>query len=229
MNWKNIAVASAAPVEAARPALKPSITDLEDAAKRWDARSDSFAQGKNQICRDMAAKLRRFGSYASEAQRGFAEKLVAWSLPRPVVTPQALVTGYGASPAQATAIAAAVSNEMPMPDTFAVMQKHSKFLVGDLTIQRQNQNTICWIKVKGFERVVGKIDNGVATLFTPRFYGKPERLQWVREILAEIEANPLGTAMKYGKLSGRCCMCGRDLTDPVSIERGIGPICEGGF
>jgi len=25
---------------------------------------------------------------------------------------------------------------------------------------------------------------------------------------------------------GKCCRCGKALTDPVSIEKGIGPICE---
>lgn len=32
-------------------------------------------------------------------------------------------------------------------------------------------------------------------------------------------------AAEYGKLYGVCCICGRTLTDEVSIERGIGPIC----
>jgi hypothetical protein len=30
----------------------------------------------------------------------------------------------------------------------------------------------------------------------------------------------------YGKQFGRCCLCGRTLTDDVSISLGIGPICE---
>jgi len=34
-------------------------------------------------------------------------------------------------------------------------------------------------------------------------------------------------AAHYGKLYGRCIVCGRTLTDETSIERGIGPICEG--
>jgi hypothetical protein len=34
-------------------------------------------------------------------------------------------------------------------------------------------------------------------------------------------------AAEYGKLYGRCMICGRTLTDPESIERGIGPICAG--
>lgn len=30
-----------------------------------------------------------------------------------------------------------------------------------------------------------------------------------------------------GKASGVCQVCGRELTDPKSIESGIGPVCEG--
>lgn len=37
------------------------------------------------------------------------------------------------------------------------------------------------------------------------------------------DANACSTA--YGLLSGRCGVCGRLLTDPVSIEAGIGPKC----
>lgn len=46
------------------------------------------------------------------------------------------------------------------------------------------------------------------------------------EKINEIAADPLGVAQMYGKQTGRCCCCSRELTDPVSIERGIGPICE---
>jgi len=35
--------------------------------------------------------------------------------------------------------------------------------------------------------------------------------------------------MKYGKLAGRCCSCGRELTDDDSIEAGIGPVCARKF
>lgn len=34
-------------------------------------------------------------------------------------------------------------------------------------------------------------------------------------------------AAEFGRLYGQCCVCARLLTDPVSVERGIGPICEG--
>lgn len=38
-------------------------------------------------------------------------------------------------------------------------------------------------------------------------------------------ADPEKAAVAYGKLTGSCSCCGRELSDPDSIARGIGPIC----
>jgi hypothetical protein len=39
-------------------------------------------------------------------------------------------------------------------------------------------------------------------------------------------ADPLASAVAYGKKFGRCAVCHRELSDPESIARGIGPICQ---
>lgn len=41
--------------------------------------------------------------------------------------------------------------------------------------------------------------------------------------------DPLGEAVRFGRLFGGCSICGRGLKDPVSVERGIGPICAERF
>lgn len=38
-------------------------------------------------------------------------------------------------------------------------------------------------------------------------------------------AGPREAAIRYGKEIGKCAICHRTLTNPDSIERGIGPIC----
>jgi len=43
--------------------------------------------------------------------------------------------------------------------------------------------------------------------------------------IVTVSADPRGEAVRHGKETGRCSCCGRTLTDPVSIELGIGPIC----
>jgi len=47
--------------------------------------------------------------------------------------------------------------------------------------------------------------------------------------LLEIAASPAEALKAKGKETGRCCCCGRELTDPVSVANGIGPICESNF
>jgi hypothetical protein len=48
-----------------------------------------------------------------------------------------------------------------------------------------------------------------------------------------VSLNPLDVtleeAKEYGRKTGTCYMCSRELTNPVSIENGIGPICASKF
>lgn len=67
----------------------------------------------------------------------------------------------------------------------------------------------------------GKIDlNGN---FTPRDETPEGTVDALRRLSFDTDA----TLTAYGKLTGRCGMCGLELTNPESIERGIGPICLG--
>lgn len=49
----------------------------------------------------------------------------------------------------------------------------------------------------------------------------------VVEALEKAEVDPKGAAVEYGRQTGSCSCCGRELSDPVSIFGGIGPICLG--
>lgn len=75
-----------------------------------------------------------------------------------------------------------------------------------------------YVKVKATDDYLGKIQGG-------KFWS-------VRGIHADVEADvvsvasdPHQAAVAYGKKFGVCAVCGRELTDHSSIERGIGPIC----
>ncbi|WP_440066472.1 DUF6011 domain-containing protein [Streptosporangium sp. OZ121] len=50
----------------------------------------------------------------------------------------------------------------------------------------------------------------------------------VRDLRPE-HALTIEEAMAFGRETGSCCICGRVLTNPESIEKGIGPICEQRF
>lgn len=50
-----------------------------------------------------------------------------------------------------------------------------------------------------------------------------------REVIATLVEDPKAAAIAFGHKVGRCCICSRTLTDPQSIEAGIGPICASKF
>lgn len=48
-------------------------------------------------------------------------------------------------------------------------------------------------------------------------------------LLRRFSANPAGVAAEYGRLTGNCCFCGRELTDERSTSVGYGPVCAGHY
>lgn len=48
----------------------------------------------------------------------------------------------------------------------------------------------------------------------------------VHALLQDVESRGLEAVKEIGLATGRCCICGRTLTDEHSIKNGIGPICE---
>jgi hypothetical protein len=70
----------------------------------------------------------------------------------------------------------------------------------------------------------------------PKYLGKvtPNRLDSrlnddVKAVILEAASDPLTAAVRYGRETGSCSCCGRDLTNPESIRMGIGPICREKF
>jgi len=69
----------------------------------------------------------------------------------------------------------------------------------------------------------GKIYHGFIDLdggFFPRTEDKD-----VHDLLGTFDSDPAATASAYGRRTGRCCFCGRELTDGRSVAVGYGPIC----
>lgn len=75
------------------------------------------------------------------------------------------------------------------------------------------------IYVKDRGEYVGKIVGG-------KFLARREAPADILELLRTVAADPKEAATAYGKATGVCACCGRELTDPASIAAGIGPICE---
>jgi galactokinase/mevalonate kinase-like predicted kinase len=97
--------------------------------------------------------------------------------------------------------------------------KSPKFRVDNMVLSRAPDSGVnagaIYVKVDG--EYAGKVTGG---------YWLPCRApEGTLEKLQEVAKDPLGSAVAYGKRTGNCSACGRDLTNHGSIEKGIGPIC----
>lgn len=70
----------------------------------------------------------------------------------------------------------------------------------------------------------------------PKYLGKvtPSRMDSripdsVKETLVAAAGDPLTAAVRYGRETGSCSCCGKELTNKESIRLGIGPICREKF
>ena len=65
---------------------------------------------------------------------------------------------------------------------------------------------------------LGKIKGG-------RFFRSNECTAEQEAEIIVVASNPAESAVAYGRRTGNCAICGRELTVGESIDRGIGPIC----
>lgn len=97
--------------------------------------------------------------------------------------------------------------------------KRPKLRVGELVLMWGKNDAIY---VKGgsayHDPYYGKVVDG---LWHPARDATPE----VTAALVALAADPLAEAVAYGRRTGNCAACGRELTVKESIDRGIGPIC----
>lgn len=100
--------------------------------------------------------------------------------------------------------------------------KKLAFVADGLKIKPAKENSrnagALYVTLGSYDSYQGKIVGG---RFYPVGSAQPDTLAK----LNEIAANPSQAARDYGKRTGVCCCCGRELTDPESIAAGIGPIC----
>lgn len=73
------------------------------------------------------------------------------------------------------------------------------------------------------DRALG--DVYVGKIVAGQFMARSEAQADTLSILCEIAADPTKAATHYGRSTGSCGCCGRELTDPDSVAAGIGPIC----
>jgi hypothetical protein len=163
----------------------------------------SFAQ-------DMLRALRRFGSLTPNQEAAVERCMNRAAAPKP----QIAVAGEGfAQLGEALNRAKARGLKHPC----LVFAKFAFKLAGP-----KSKNPGC-IYVTGGRRFgstyFGKIDLG------GRYSPSRDADATIQGEVTEVMKDPLASVVAHGRETGECACCGRQLIDPESVERGIGPIC----
>ena len=96
-----------------------------------------------------------------------------------------------------------------------------KFVVSRAPDQGVNKGAL-YVKQKDEGVYLGKVAGGM-------FFGTRDCSPEVQTQVLQLLESPADTVVAYGRRTGQCAICSRELTDPESINRGIGPICADKF
>lgn len=116
-------------------------------------------------------------------------------------------------------------NVQPMLDCFAAarrsgMKSTPKMHIDGFTFKQSKDGTAVHVteNMMGFDEYLGTIGSGI-------FRKAPKCTEQQKQGILAACADPLKAVLAFGKKFGRCSLCNRPLSDPISLERGVGPIC----
>lgn len=155
----------------------------------------------------------------SESQIAAAERCMARDAERNKVREEARAIREAAAPAISTDRLMAAFDQAREQGLKRLKMRFIGFEASPAPAHGNNPGAIY---VKDGEQYLGKIKDG-------KFYASRDCGPEVAQRVAQAMNDPLAEAVAYGRQTGSCCCCGRELTDPASIEAGIGPICAGKF
>lgn len=163
----------------------------------------------------LRAAVEKWGDL-SVAQRKAAEKCCEMAAERKIRLQNAAITAPSVDVAKLEqAFSTAKSSGLKWP----------KMNLGRIVISPAGANSrnpgALYVKSRD-DGYLGKVQGG-------QFFASRDCSDDQRDAVVELLADPQGYAEAHGKLTGNCCICSRDLTDPVSVARGIGPICASRF
>jgi hypothetical protein len=191
-----LAVSAPAPKVAANDVA--TARALADNLPNFSARDAEFASS-------LLSGFRKYGSF-TDRQRPHAERLAALS---PAVKVDAPVV-----PA---------AKLYPNLTKLVSLDGFARFVVGNFRASLKNDGSLIWLKWE--DKIFGVIEHATGAYRAVRKNHSPGSHERAEFALDEIERDPKAAASADGILTGRCSCCSRPLTDPQSIEIGIGPIC----
>jgi len=206
MNWKDQAARAVVPTSA------PVLTLTGDAVIAAALRQRLPALGRDaDFAASLLAGFARYGSF-TERQRPHAQRLAA----APELTAQPTSPPPPAQP-KAAALAALL----------APGSGFARLRIAQLTISAKRDFSCAWVKWDG--QLVARLSLPDGTIHGLPRHASPDMIAATVRALAAIEADPKAALEIHGQTTGRCGCCGLLLTDPVSVARGIGPICASRF
>ena len=121
------------------------------------------------------------------------------------------------------------STSIPLPKILKVLKKGRASELKHVLIKMQdNKDVIVSFRAEGNRfYVTGKKksevfgDIGADGEFNPTARVNDK----IIKIIRDVEKDPVVYARSHGLKTGRCCCCGRKLTDPRSMAAGYGPVC----
>lgn len=134
----------------------------------------------------------------------------------------ALIDDLKAAPA-ATPAPGPSPSAPPAVDLSAIPE--GRYLIAGVVFKVDTPDNGEWA---GWTFVKAGADRGAPKAATRRPDGRTT-IRSHADLLALVAGNPAEYATAYGREFGTCGVCGRELTDPDSITRGIGPVCAGRY
>jgi hypothetical protein len=96
---------------------------------------------------------------------------------------------------------------------------------GSYSEERRRQIEISLAELQRQIDAIDAEDRAAATTYYDRKNLRQEALELTRSRVLDFIGAPDAQMQLAGRLWGHCCICGKELSDPVSLERGIGPEC----
>lgn len=93
-----------------------------------------------------------------------------------------------------------------------------RFALFNASLAKDGSKNAGAVYLKAGETYLGKIQAG-------KYIASRDASPDQRAAVVETMADPVAAAVAYGRRTGNCACCGRELENKESIERGIGPVC----
>jgi hypothetical protein len=173
-----------------------------------------LAPRDQEFARSLMTGYRKYGSF-TDRQRPHVENLIQ----------------RATTPRQAPEPAAQVGDLAPLMAMFTKVGKRPMLMVGDRGTKGRVKLSLAGPESRNPGHLYVKVGNDYMGKVTPQGAWHPARettpnaSQNIVRLMREFVADPVGNATRYGRETGQCCFCARELTDPRSVQVGYGPDC----